>query len=255
MPPSTFKTNIATSTPTSITVRGRDLVHDLMGQHTFTAMLYFLTTGKMPTPGQTRVLDACLVTLMEHGLTPAALLARIMANSVPGQVQVAIAAGLLSVGEVNAGTMEGCAALLAEGIAFDGDIDKWCRDTVARFRSTRASIPGFGHAFHKPDDPRTPRLLEIAREAGVKGNYIALLLRIGAEVDRSYGKHLTINATGAIGAALLEIGLPVSILRGIAVVSRAGGLCGHLLEEEKTKSMRGVHRWMGERMPYEDPKD
>ncbi len=64
-----LKTNIATSTPTSVTVRGRDLVNELMGKLTFTEMLYFLTTDKMPSAGQTKVLDACLVTLMEHGLT------------------------------------------------------------------------------------------------------------------------------------------------------------------------------------------
>ena len=68
---------------TSITVRGRDLVEDLMGRHTFTVMLYFLVCHRMPEPPETRVLDACLVTLMEHGINPSTLVTRLMADSVP----------------------------------------------------------------------------------------------------------------------------------------------------------------------------
>jgi citrate synthase len=251
---SSQKTHIATATATKITVRGRDLVHDLIGCYSFTEMLYFLVVHRMPSAEETRVLDACLVTLMEHGWTPPSLIARVMTNCVPDQVQVAIAAGLLSIGDVNVGTMEGCAALLEEGVAHGGDLDDWCREVVAGFRESHKAIPGFGHSFHKPDDPRSPRLFAIAREANVKGNYIELLYRLSTEVDRAYGKHLTINATGAIGALLLEIGLPPPILRGIAVVSRAAGLCGHIVEEKEKHSARNIWRTIEQHFPYEDPR-
>jgi citrate synthase len=99
--------------PYPITVRGRDLVHDLMGRHSFTDMIYFLLRGRMPTASQTRVLDACLVTLMEHGWTPTSIIARLAIDSVPGQAQVGIAAGLLAVGDVFVGTMEGAGRILA----------------------------------------------------------------------------------------------------------------------------------------------
>ncbi len=98
-------THIATADATSVTVRGRDLVNDLIGKHTFTEVFYFLVTGRMPTGAQARVLDACLVTLMEHGFTPSALIARLTAESVPDQIQVSIGAGLLAIGSVHAGTM------------------------------------------------------------------------------------------------------------------------------------------------------
>src|SRR5262245_59118484 len=98
-------THIATADAISVTIRGRDLVNDLIGKHSFTEVFYFLVTGRMPDTAQARVLDACLVTLMEHGFTPSALIARLTAESVPDQIQVSIGAGLLAIGSVHAGTM------------------------------------------------------------------------------------------------------------------------------------------------------
>lgn len=247
------KTRIAKSDADKITVRGRDLVNDLIGRHSYTEVLYLLTTGRMPTAGQTRVLDACLVTLMEHGLTPSAIVARIVADNVPEEPQAAMAAGLLTVGSVFVGTMEGCARILQEGITNGGDLDAACRAVVARHRAERRALPGFGHPVHKPDDPRPPRLFQIAAEAGHSGAYVALLKRLGGELDRQAGRHLTINATGAIAALLLEIGLPVESLRGIAVVSRAGGLVGHLIEERETHSGRAIWEAVDQGTEYEDP--
>ncbi len=242
-------TAIGTSDTDSITVRGHDLVHDLVGQRSFTEMLYFLIVHRFPSPGQTRVLDACLVTLMEHGWTPSSIITRLTADSVPNQVQVAIAAGLLAVGDVFAGTMDGCARILAEGVDRP-DLAAYCTEVVGRHRATKTPMPGFGHPFHKPDDPRPPRLFQIAAEEGLSGRYIALLLRMATELDTVMGRHLTINATGAIAACLLEIGIPTSIMRGIAVVSRAGGLTGHIVEEIETHAAREIWRMTEEGVPY-----
>jgi citrate synthase len=249
-----IKTHIATSDARTITVRGKDLVNDLMGKYSFSETMYFLITNRFPTPSETRVLDACLVTLMEHGFTPSSLIARLTLDSVPDQVQVAMASGLMVVSSVFVGTMEGCAKILQRGVEAGGDLDAYCRDVVAEHRAAKRPIPGFGHPFHKPDDPRPPRLFEIAAEAAVRGDYIALLKRLGGEIDRAFGRHLTINATGAIGALLLEIGLPPEIMRGIAVVSRCGGLTGHIMEEYETHSARRIWQLAEEHIPYEDPQ-
>ena len=248
-------TGIATSTETTITVRGRDLVGELMGKYSFTEFVYFLICHRFPTLGETRVLDACLVTIAEHGLTPSSIVTRLIADSVPEETQVAMAAGLLAVGSVFVGTMEGCGAILSRGVAQGGDSGAYCRDIVADFRARKAALPGFGHPIHKPDDPRVKRLFEIAAECGVNGDYIALLKRLSAELDRQAGRHLTINATGAIAALLLEIGLPVEIMRGIAVVSRAGGLTGHIVEERATHSGRQIWNMVEHAIPYEEPKE
>lgn len=247
-----MRTQIATSDARTITVRGRDLVDDLIGRHTYTEVLYFLVCGRMPDPADTRVLDACLVTLMEHGLNPSTLVTRLLADSVPDQIQVAMGVGLMAIGDVFAGTMEGCARILADG-AQAPDPDLYCAGLAARHRASGTPVPGFGHRTHKPDDPRTPRLLRVAEEAGRAGAYVDTLLRLGRAVDAAAGRHVTTNATGAVAALLLEIGIPVPVMRAMAVVSRAGGLAGHVLGERATGSARHIWSLAHAGIPYEDP--
>jgi citrate synthase len=246
-------TRTAQSTATAVHVRGRDLVNDLIGKYSFTEMLYFLTCHRMPEAVETRVLDACLVTLMEHGLTPSAVIARLMADSVPEEPQVAIASGLLAIGSVFAGTTESCAALLLaiERRIAAGEAD--AVENVAReYAKAKKPVPGFGHGTHKPDDPRTIRLFALAEELGKATRYVPLLRALGKAVDVALGRHITINATGAIGALLLEIDVPVSAMRAFSVVSRAGGLVGHLLEEKETHSGRAIWAAAKKTVPYSD---
>lgn len=249
-----ISTTIATSDATSVTVRGQDLVGDLIGKRSFTEMTYFLSCGRFPSPGETRVLDACLVTLMEHGFTPSSIITRLMIDSVPEEIQVAMAGGLLAIGSVFAGTMEGCARLILQAAEREGDLDAFCREAVADHKARKAALPGFGHPIHRPDDPRTPALFAVAAEAGMEGRFIRLLQRIGEEVDRITRRHLTINATGAIGALLLEIGMSPDVMRGVAVISRAGGLVGHVEEERRTRSARKIWTDTQANFPYESPK-
>ncbi len=144
-----MKTRIATANATTVTIRGKDIAKDLIGKKSFTEMFYFLTTGRMPSAQEARVLDACLVAMMEHGFTPSALIARFAAEGAPDQIQIALGAGLLAVGDVHAGTMEACAALLCEGEA-EQDKDAWCRKLVAEYRARREAVPGSAIASTSP---------------------------------------------------------------------------------------------------------
>ncbi|WP_193088863.1 citryl-CoA lyase [Advenella sp. FME57] len=238
-----------------VKVRGRDLVNDLMGVASFTQMLYFLTCDRMPTPAQCKVLDACLVTLMEHGLTPSAVVTRLMAMSVPEEPQVAISSGLLAIGSVYAGTTEQCATLLLgieQRVKDAENVDVVLQELVGRYKQEKRAFPGFGHGTHQPDDPRALKLFKIASELGCTNGYVRLIQRLGNEVDKQYGRHITINATGAIAALLLEIDIPVAAIRGYSVVSRAGGLVGHYLEELETPSGKAIWAAAKQAVPYRE---
>lgn len=252
-PTGPLRTRIAVSDERTITIRGKDLVDELIGKVSYTEMVYFLVVGRLPDARATRLLDACLVTLMEHGMTPSAIVARLVAFNVPEEAQVAMAAGLMTVGGVFVGTIEGCARVLQLGVAGGGDADAYADRVVAEHLARKAPLPGFGHRLHKPDDPRAVRLLALGDEAGCDGGYIALLRSLGRALDAASGRHITVNATGAIAALLLEIGLPLECMRAMAVVSRAGGLPGHLVEERQTGSGRRIWRMVDDAIPY-DPE-
>lgn len=248
-------TQLCHSTPDDVFVRGKSLCKELIGQLSFTEMFFFQTLGRRPTPDQTALVDACLVTLLEHGLTPSAIAARLVYSSAPEALQSAVAAGLGAVGSTFVGSMEGCGALLERMLAEsqgDGQQLAPAAEQIAReHRSSRRALPGFGHPTHVPDDPRAVRLLELARERGVAGRHVDALIALAAAVDRSYGKHITINATGAIAAVLGDCGVPYAIVRGFALVARCAGLVGHIHEEQKKPALRALWE-AGERaVPYE----
>ena len=243
-------TKIAHHTAEAIYVRGANLVDDLIGKLTFTEMMYFQLLGARPTPAQAKILDAVLVTLMEHGITPSTIVSRLIYDSCPEAVQAAVAAGLLGVGSTFVGTMEGCAANIEEILAAPEGEAARAKVIAQRVRAAKQPIPGFGHPHHKPDDPRSPRLIAVAEEAGVPGRHIRALRLLAKEVDAAWGRHLTINATGAIAALLGEIGVPREVMRGIAVVSRSAGLVGHILEEQRDPSARRMWDAVSENIPY-----
>ena len=243
-------TKISHHTTDAIYVRGANLVDELIGRLTFTEMMYFQLLGERPTPAQAKILDAVLVTLMEHGLTPSVIAARMIYDSCPEAIQAAVAAGILGVGSTFVGTMEGCAANLEEILSAPEGEQARAKAIAVRLRKEKRPIPGFGHPHHKPDDPRSPRLIAVAEAAGVPGRHIRALKLLATEVDAAWGRHLTINATGAIAALLGEIGVPQAVMRGIAVVSRAAGVVGHIREEQLEPSARSMWDAVAESIPY-----
>ena len=245
-------TRIATHSPEDVFVRGKSLCRDLLGKVTFTEMTYFQVLGRLPTPGQTAVVDACLVALMEHGLTPSVLAARLVASSAPEALQGGVAAGILGVGSVFVGTVEGCAALLTRLVQAPGGVEAEAARIASEHRAARRPVPGFGHPEHKPDDPRTPCIFRVAEDHGVAGRHVEALRVLGRAVDDAYGRHVTINATGAVAAALADCGVPAGILRGFAIVARCAGLVGHLLEEQEQPAMRAIWEAAERAVPYEE---
>ena len=242
-------TRLCSHNSEAIFVRGRSLVDEVIGRMGFTEMIYLMITGKTPGDTEVKVIDAVLVTLMEHGMTPSAIAARMVYSSAPESVQAGVSAGLLAVGSVFVGTMEGCAANI-QRLLNAKDAPAEAHVIASEHRKARTAVPGFGHPFHRPDDPRSPRLFAVAAQAGVKGDHIAALHTLSVAVDDVYGRHLTINATGAIAALLGEVGLPAQIMRGMAVISRAAGLVAHIAEEQQDPAMLTMWHAAEHAVPY-----
>jgi citrate synthase len=212
-----IRSELGWSTPDRITVLGKDLPGEILGKLNLGDMAFLELTKKIPSENESRLFNAMAVTLVEHGITPSALAARLTYLGAPEAMQAAVAAGLCGLGSVFVGSTEGVARLLTESI----------NKTPKQIVEENKRIPGLGHSIHKPIDPRTVRLFEIARETGFYGKYCKLMEAIGKE------KSLVVNATGAIGALACELGLDWRAVRGIGVMARAVGLVGHILEEAR----------------------
>jgi citrate synthase len=218
-----IRSEMGWSSPDHIVVRGKDLPAEILGTLNLGDMAFLELTGRTPDARESRLFNAMVVTLVEHGITPSALAARLTYLGAPESMQAAVAAGLCGLGSVFVGSTEGVARMLTEnppGTAAPGV-------AADRIVAQTRRIPGLGHPLHKPVDPRTVRLFEIARETGHYGSYCKLM----EEIARL--KNLTLNATGAIGALACELGLDWKAVRGLGVMARAIGLVGHLLEESR----------------------
>jgi citrate synthase len=241
-----FETSIGTSDAHSITVMGRDLTRDLMGSTTLSELAFLVVQRRMPTADETRLFDAVLVSLADHGLTPTVLAARLTHTGAPESLQGAVAAGLLGAGSVFLGVVEDTVRFLdAAGDDVAG--------AVARELEAGRRIPGLGHPIHKVEDPRTPRIYEIAQETGRAGSYLARLRELAEAHSKQTGRRLPINGAGVAGAALADLGFPGPLLRGFALLARTAGLLGHLAEEMRSPIGPRLYREVDERAKYAPP--
>jgi citrate synthase len=244
-----YPTALGASDLKSITLLGQDLAADVMGKVGFGELAYWLATQRRPTPGQTRVFEAVLAALADHGFTPTAIVTRLTYLSAPDSIQGALAAGLLGGGSRFLGVTEDSGTFLHDVLSsVDGPLptddagwDALALETVTAQRAAKRFVPGLGHPVHKEGDPRTPRLMQIAREEGLFGPHLSLFDAIGRVHPQVLGRTLPLNGAGVCGAALADLDLPIELLRGFALLARTAGLIGQLAEELRAPAGNGIY--------------
>jgi citrate synthase len=246
-----YPTALGASDADTITLLGRSLADDLMGKVGFGELTMWMVTQQRPTPSQVRVFESVLVALADHGFTPTAIAARLTYLSAPDSLQGAIAAGLLGGGSRFLGVTEDCGQFLAGVLAGaagslpagslpadsvptdDKGFDELALAAVREARAAHKFVPGLGHPVHKVLDPRTPVLIQIAEEEGLRGPHLRLFEAIGRVHPQVLGRTLPLNGAGTCGAVLADLGLPLDLLRGFALLARAAGLLGQIAEEQR----------------------
>jgi citrate synthase len=217
-----------------------------MGRLSLSELAFLLLTRREPTEGERRLVDAVLVSLADHGLTPSALAARLTYTGAPEAIQGAVAAGLLGAGSVFLGPAGDTAQFLADAFRDvpRDDIDDDALATIAERAvvehiATGQRVPGLGHPVHRIEDPRTPRLFELADEEGLLGPHLRLLRFVAAAYEQASGRRLPINGAGAAGALLVDLGIAPRDVRGFVLIARTAGLVAHVAEEaERPIGMR-----------------
>jgi citrate synthase len=216
-----------------IRVRGFDVARELVGTYSFTEMLLLELRGTPAAPEHVRVVDAVLVSVMEHGLTPSALATRLVLDAAPESIPGAIAAGLLGTGTRFLGAMEQAAELLQDAQVRGAD------EAVRSVLDAGGRLAGFGHNLHAAIDPRVDALLAVAQREGTAGSACAAHRKLVAAV-RHARPELIPNAAGAIAAVLLDLGFEPRLTPGFALVARCAGLLAHVADEAAQPRARAI---------------
>ncbi|MFS0823916.1 citryl-CoA lyase [Bacillus sp. 1P02SD] len=228
-----FETSIGASEKDAVYNHGFNLAEDLIGTATLADMAFVGATHRMPTKNESDMINAVMVAIAEHGFTPSSVSTRLTYLGAPESVQGAIAAGLLGAGTVYLGAMEYVAEMVQKAVQkHEGkSIPEIAALTLDEYTAAGKALPGFGHPIHKPKDPRTIKLYQLAEEYQVKGIHLELLQEISRQFNERRGKEITVNVVGAIGAILSDMNIHYGIVKTFGVGARAIGLISHITEE------------------------
>ncbi len=237
-----WKTSITQIQPNHVRVRGYDIA-ELMGNVSVGAAVYLVLRGELPTAEVGRLMDAILVSSIDHGATPPSALAARTVASTGAPLSASVAAGIMSINQHHGGAIENCARQLAQIVARHktdgGELDDVAAAVLNELKQANRRMSGFGHRIHT-NDPRTARLFDLAEQAGVSGPHMQAA-RAVERVFQKGGKPLPMNVDGAIGAILADLGFPPELMNGLFMIARAPGLVAHVYEEQtRCKPMRKI---------------
>ncbi|MEM7469714.1 MAG: citryl-CoA lyase [Pseudomonadota bacterium] len=241
-----WETSIIDMEPGRIDIRGRP-IQDLIGAISFPQMIWLMLRGDLPNEGQAQLLEAALVAAVDHGPQAPSIATARMAITCGVGLQNAMASAVNTLGDVHGGAGEQAVELyhlaITNGVA----------EALTQWRSQHGSIiPGFGHRFHKPRDPRAQRLLSLVRDAAangvVSGEFADIAEVVQSELEREKGKPIPMNIDGATAVIFAELGFEPPLARGLFCLSRSVGILAHAWEQsqkgERNKGPTPPHyRW------------
>ena len=234
-------TAITSIKPNEIRVRGFRL-EELMGRISFGEAVYLILRGELPGAAVGGLMEAMLVASIDHGVTPPSTLAVRNAASTGAALNACIASGALSVNRHHGGAVEDCMHLLSRGAAKVGAGESpaaAAKAVIAEEKAAGRRLPGFGHRVHT-DDPRSHRLLALAKRANATGPHVAVAEAVVAELVAS-GKALPLNVDGAIAAVLADLGFHPDLANGFFILARTAGWMAQVIEErQREKPMRRI---------------
>lgn len=232
-----WRTALTEIEPNKILVRGYPL-DEMMGRLTFGEAIYLLLVGELPTPGIGRMVEAMLVSFIDHGPTPPSTLAARNVATTGATLRGCVAAGVLGFGRFFGGDIQATMEMLDNGLALvrDGSSVKDAATATLNYYRQRGELPpGFGHRYHARD-PRSARLFQMALELELDGDHVALIRAMEMELHRGPSKEdkqTPVNIDGAIAAVCGDLGIKAEIADGLFMISRIPGIIAHALEEKE----------------------
>jgi citrate synthase len=250
-----WNTSITKIEPNKISVRGYPLA-ELLGKVSYAQMVYLLFKGELPEENIGRMIEAILVSSIDHGTTPPSALSAITVASTGATLNASVAAGILAISQFHGGAIEKCMKILIKAMEYKKENN--CTHAVAahhiiaEYRESEKRLSGFGHRLHT-DDPRTKKLFLMAKELNIAGDYLEIARALELDLEKSLGKKLPLNVDGAIAALLCEMDFDTSFANAFFMIARVPGLVAHIYEEKtRYKPMRKIHPTD---VTYDGPED
>jgi len=236
-----YKSAITEIGPNKINIRGYPL-KEIIEKLSFAEAVFLTIRGELPTKSQTRVMNAVLCGIIDHGLyAPTILATRVVASAAPSSIMPAIASGMLTVGEITVSPQDtgeliqkALNIMKNEGISKKETAVKIVRD----YQERKKRLPGLGHPLHPEGDPRAIALKKVTKEEGLWGEKGAIYEEIHKTFVEITGKNLPINIDGMMGCVLSELGFEPKEMAGIAALSFMPGMIAHAVEESKSLKLR-----------------
>jgi citrate synthase len=238
-----WKTAISKVKPNEVRLRGYRL-DELMGKISFGQAVYLALKGELPSENVGKLIEAILVSSIDHGATPPSALAAMTVASTGAPLNAAVGAGILAISRSHGGAIEDCMGVLLQTDEMRKSnqlsIDKAAETIVQEYHETGRRISGFGHRLHTKD-PRTTKLFQLCEEWKIGDTFIAVAKAIEAALKQDSGKTLPINVDGAIAAILCQLEFAPKLANAFFMIARTPGLVAHVFEEQtRYKPMRTI---------------
>jgi citrate synthase len=228
-----WQTSIINMEPGRISIRGEE-IEELIGNLSFAEMIWLMICGTKPDSGQARLLEAALVASVDHGPQAPSIAAARMAVTCGLGLNGAMGTAVHMLDDVHGGAGEQLVDWLHHLV--DADVEDNLDTEISAYQAkVNSFIPGFGHRFHKPVDPRAPRLMALVAEARdnsvVSGRFMDLAMSIERHLAERKGGPIPMNIDGATAVVFAELGLAPPLARGLFCLSRSVGAMAHGYEQ------------------------
>jgi citrate synthase len=233
-----WRTSIIDMSPGVIRYRGYPIEDLIRERVSLAQMIWLMTRGELPTRTQGQLLEAALMSAVDHGpQAPSIAIARMAATCGVG-LNSAMASAVNVLGDVHGGAGEQAVELyqdIAARIDAGTDETQAVSEGLQAFVESKGKvIAGFGHRFH-PIDPRSAPLLALVDDAAVQnevsGRFARIARAIEAQLSASKGRAIPMNIDGATAVIYAELGFPAPLARGLFCLSRSVGILAHAWEQ------------------------